>query len=208
MVPGWTVVSLKVMLPVSPRAGATAIWVNGAPPVADRSMTKPLSLVALSVHVSLTCGPACRVAVEGRRSCRGGGRKVDADRRRERLDGHGRVRTAVADACSWPTTRYRYAVLDVGRRVGEAASRARACSARSAATWAGPDVGPRDAVGRPLDDERRLGDRVVVPASAFAALPPLPDDRASASRRPRAAAARTSTGRIMSISSWVRMWQW
>ena len=62
--PAVTVVSVKVVVLVLPLlAGAVSIRANEpGKPVADRSMTKPPSLLALSRHCNLTCGPACRVA--------------------------------------------------------------------------------------------------------------------------------------------------
>ena len=60
--PVGTVVSTHVVLPVLFRGGATAIWVKLTPSV-DRWTMKPVSVVALSRQVRLTCGPACSVAV-------------------------------------------------------------------------------------------------------------------------------------------------
>ena len=50
------------MPPVLALAPGVAIVVK-APPLSERWMVKPVSLVALSVKLTATCGPACRVAV-------------------------------------------------------------------------------------------------------------------------------------------------
>ena len=72
-------------------AAGAAIGANPGPPPVARSTTKPVSVVALSRHVRLTCGPACSVACQlGRR--RWDGRVGRAgERRRVRLRVAGRV---------------------------------------------------------------------------------------------------------------------
>src|SRR5659263_387364 len=56
------VVSTKLVVPVLLWAGAVAIVVKFTPSV-ERCTIKPVSFVALSVQVRLTCGPACSAAL-------------------------------------------------------------------------------------------------------------------------------------------------